>query len=279
MSGRIQLGTSGFVYRDWRGILYRAGLPARRWLERYGGVFSTVELNATFYRLPDAQAVERWRAAVPPDFRFSAKGSRFLTHMKRLTDAGPGLARFYERVLRLREKLDVVLWQLPPGMKTAELERLDAFLKAQPPGLRQAVEFRHEAWYTEDVCRVLDAHGAAFCEHDLVQRRPPRLTGGFRYLRFHGAGAKYSGRYGRSALAPAARDLDRWRAAGGDAYVYFNNDRQGAALYDARALAGLLDIPLDLDLPEVSSGGEHHHERRAAVGIHRHAGAHQHAAL
>ncbi|HEX9289679.1 MAG TPA: DUF72 domain-containing protein [Anaeromyxobacteraceae bacterium] len=236
--GRVLVGTSGFVYAHWRGILYPKDLPQRCWLARYVSEFRTVELNNTFYRLPRPEAVDRWRAETPEGFVFAAKGSRFMTHMKRLLDPEPGLARYFEPVSRLREKLAVVLWQLPPRWH-ADLERLDAFLAALPRGVRHAVEFRDESWYDEAVCDVLEAHGAAFCEHDIIRKRPPRLTGGFRYLRFHGWTGKYHGRYGAEALAPWARDLARFSRRG-DAFVYFNNDVGGHAVLDARDLVSML---------------------------------------
>lgn len=240
----IHLGTSGYSYAHWRRIFYPPGLPGSRWLEHYARMFSSVELNATFYRLPTPQMVDSWRERTPRGFRFAAKGSRYLTHMKRLKDAGPGIDRYFELILRLGAKLPVVLWQLPPQMDRADPERLHQFLERLPARreLRYAVEFRSAAWYTEEICRVLQAHGAAFCEHDLVARLPPRLTGGFRYLRFHGATGMYEGRYGKRALRPWARDLRRWR---GDAYVYFNNDRFGHALRDATDLGELLGDPLE----------------------------------
>ena len=234
----IHLGTSGYVYNDWRHKFYR-GLPSKRWLAHYASVFSTVELNATFYRLPTPSAVDGWREGTPRGFLFAAKGSRYLTHMKRLKDAEQGLKRYFEPISRLRRKLAVVLWQLSPQMDRADPERLSQFLALLPrrAGLRYVVEFRSDRWYTNEICDLLDAFGAAFCEHDLVRKRPPRPTGGFRYLRFHGATGKYMGRYGKRALRPFARDL---LADRGDAWVYFNNDRFGHAIRDALDLADLL---------------------------------------
>jgi uncharacterized protein YecE (DUF72 family) len=234
--GRIRVGTSGWQYRHWRGILYPQGLPARAWLDRYATFFDTVEVNATFYRLPTRASVERWRDSAPPGFTYAVKGSRYLTHMKRLLDAADGLARFYRPVLRFGRTLGPVLWQLPPRMRP-DGERLDRFLAAQPAGIRCAVEFRDPAWYSEEICAVLDDHGAAFCEHDLVERAPPRLTGTFRYLRFHGASGQYAGRYGAAGLRTVAADLVARRA---EAWVYFNNDVGGHAVRDALALLALL---------------------------------------
>ena len=235
--GRIRIGTSGYVYQHWKDLLYE-GVPPSRWLERYAQVFDTVEVNATFYRLPTASMVDGWRERAPRGFLFACKGSRFITHMKRLKDPGAGLDRYFELILRLVPKLGPILWQLPPQMSRPDLARLDDFLSAVPQQLRHAVEFRHAAWYTDEVCEVLDRHGAAFCEHDLVDRAPPAHTGGWRYVRFHGATGKYRGRYGRAALGKWARDL---RGASGDAYVYFNNDTHGHAVRDALDLSGLLD--------------------------------------
>jgi uncharacterized protein YecE (DUF72 family) len=244
--GRIHLGTSGYVYKHWKGRFYPTGLPASRWLPYYAQVFSTVELNATFYRLPTPEAVDGWRAQVPPGFLFAAKGSRFLTHMKRLTEVGLGLERFFGVVRRLGARLGPVLWQLPPQMKKPDAARLEHFLVHLPRDLQHVFEFRDAAWYHEEVLDVLERHGAAVCEHDLVPVPPPRVTGGFRYLRFHGAGARYAGLYGRAALRPVARDLKRWRDAGRVAWVYFNNDLHGHALLDAFDLSELLGEPVQV---------------------------------
>jgi uncharacterized protein YecE (DUF72 family) len=236
--GRLWIGTSGYAYPHWKQLFYQ-GVSAPKWLERYAEVFSTVELNTTFYRLPTPAAVDGWRERSPLGFLFACKGSRFLTHMKRLLDPGPGIDRYFEVIGRLGKKLGPVLWQLPPQMVTADPGRLDAFLGLLPKRIRHAVEFRSEGWYTREVCAVLDRHRAAFCEHDLVARRPPSFTGGFRYLRFHGATGKYQGRYGRSGLRPLARQLARWREQG-EVFAYFNNDLHGHALLDAMDLSELV---------------------------------------
>ncbi|HYD43307.1 MAG TPA: DUF72 domain-containing protein [Anaeromyxobacter sp.] len=234
----IRVGTSGYQYRHWRGVLYPPGVPVRAWLARYTQFFDTVELNATFYRLPTADAAERWRAGVPRGFVFAVKGSRYLTHLKRLRDAGEGLERFFGPVRHLGPTLGPVLWQLPPQF-APDLERLDHFLSRLPP-VRHAVEFRDPAWYAEETCAVLDRHGAAFCEHDRVERRPPRLTGAFRYVRFHGTTGHYHGRYGPAYLRAIAEELLDWARPGRDAFVYFNNDLGGAAVHDAIDLLAAL---------------------------------------
>jgi len=226
------------MYRHWRGLLYPEGLAQSRWLEQYARFFDTVEMNATFYRLPTPETVERWREIAPRGFTFAVKGSRYLTHMKRLLDAGVGLRRFFRPVSRFGPTLGPVLWQLPPRFKP-DHERLDRFLARLPP-LRHAFEFRDAAWYTEETCAVLDRHGAAFCEHDNVRRAPPRLTGRFRYVRFHGTTGRYSGRYGAEALRAHAEDYLDAAARGVDVFVYFNNDVGGHAVRDALDLLALV---------------------------------------
>lgn len=240
MTPGVHIGTSGWVYPHWRGILYPAGLAASRWLPRYAELFPTVELNNTFYKLPTAAAVDGWREASPPGFVFAVKGSRFLTHMKRLTELDAGIHRFFDVVGRLAAKLGPVLWQLPPQMSRPDPERLERFLACLPGGVAHAFEFRHVGWYIDEICRVLDEYGAAFCEHDLVDRPPPRHTGGWRYLRFHGKTAPYRGRYGRSELRATARDLAAWTTRRRAAWVYFNNDVGGHAVRDALDLGELL---------------------------------------
>jgi uncharacterized protein YecE (DUF72 family) len=226
------------MYRHWRGVLYPEGLAQRAWLERYARLFDTVELNATFYRLPSPGSVRRWRETVPAAFTFAVKGSRYLTHMKRLLDADEGLRRFYGPISQFGARLGPVLWQLPPHVKP-DPERLDRFLGRLPRG-RHAFEFRDPAWYSEETGAVLDRHGAAFCEHDLVARAPPRVTGGFRYVRYHGTTGRYSGRYGAAALSAHARDYLDATARGEDVFVYFNNDVGGHAVRDALDLLALV---------------------------------------
>jgi len=237
---RVLVGTSGDLYQHWRNVLYPPGLGTGRWLGRYASLFPALELNTTFHRLTTENASARWRDATPPDFVFAAKGSRYITHMKKLKDPAEAIERFFTPLAPLRSKLLVILWQLP---------RRDEFLGLLPRGFRYAVEFREPSWYVRETCDVLEAHGAAFCEHDLLPLSPPRLTGGFRYLRFHGTGAKYGGRYGPDALHPVARDLLRSRRRGVDAYVFFNNDIGGHAVHDALTLRAALGETMRLDTP------------------------------
>jgi len=150
----VRVGTSGWIYRQWRGGFYPQALSQAKWLGHYAGVFATSEINATFYRLPTQAAVARWREATPPDFEFAWKASRYITHMKRLRDVEPSIARVYAPMLALGAKLGPTLFQLPPQM-SCDLPRLRDFLALLPPGRRHVLEFRHPTWYADAVLQTL----------------------------------------------------------------------------------------------------------------------------
>jgi uncharacterized protein YecE (DUF72 family) len=221
----VHVGCSGWNYSAWRGELYPPGLPARRWLEHYAASFPTVEVNATFYRLIARTAVERWVEQTPPGFLFAVKGSRYLTHVKRLADMGRGVERFYERIVPLvaAERLGCVLWQLPESFHRDD-DRLAGALQALPPG-RHAFEFRHASWFVPEVYRVLRRHDAALVIGDHPQRRFQSLerTAPWRYVRFHYGARGRGGNYSERELSTWAERLHGWRAEG-EVYAYFNND-------------------------------------------------------
>jgi uncharacterized protein YecE (DUF72 family) len=230
------VGTSGWMYADWADRLYR-DVPKTRWLCRYGESFPTVEVNTTFYRLPSIRGVERWRRQVPEGFRFVVKGSRYLTHMKRLTDTTEGLRRFFERVEPLGPCLDTVLWQLPPNMQI-DLERLDRFLAALPTHVRHAVEFRHASWQQREAYEMLDRHGTLLVAVSGPQLPEDRtVTGGAVYVRFHGLRAGYSYDYTDDDLRPWAK----WLRKQPDGFAFFNNDVGGHAVKNALRLTQLLE--------------------------------------
>ncbi len=235
----VRIGCSGWNYADWRGPVYPESVPERRWLETYAQWFDTVEINATFYRLPERKTVARWAAATPAGFCFAVKSSRYLTHVKRLRELPAGIERFYERIEPLREagKLGPVLWQLPPHFRRDD-ERLAQALDVLPPG-RHAFEFRDDTWFAEGVYELLRSHDAALVVADRAPRDPsPWIeTGGWSYLRFHNGRAR-RGAYGRDALRSWATRIE---AARGDVYGYFNNDWEGFAVANARRLRRLLD--------------------------------------
>jgi len=240
MPGKVRIGTSGFSYKHWKGVLYPDDVPQRKWLEHYATQFDTVELNSTFYHLPKAATCEGWRERTPPGFLFAVKLSRFITHRKDLVEADEPLATFLDRVGRLGERLGPVLVQLRPGLK-ADAARLDAFLALCPAARRWAVEFRNPSWLTDEVYGVLERHGAALVIHDMLPDHPRETTAGWTYLRFHGAGRRYGGCYPRQRLAAEAARIAAWAARGLAVYAYFNNDADGHAVANARDLARFVD--------------------------------------
>lgn len=233
----LVIGCSGFSYPHWRGVFYPDDLPQRRWLAHYSTAFASVELNVTFYRLPKPETFETWRRETPAGFVFSLKGSRFITHIKRLKDPDEPLARFFAAALGLGEKLRVVLWQFPPGF-VADSERLSGFLKllGRYP-VRNALEFRHESWLNEETTALCREHNAALCMADwpAFLDEPP-LTADFVYLRRHGRGGDYATRYNRLELGRDARRIRGYLAGAMDVFVYFNNDTLGYAPENAREL-------------------------------------------
>jgi uncharacterized protein YecE (DUF72 family) len=242
--GEIRVGCSGWNYDSWRGRVYPDGLPERRWLEHYATLFDTVEVNATFYRLPTRKAVRGWVDATPPGFLFAVKVSRYLTHMKRLTDVGQGLARFLDRLEPLvgTPKLGPFLWQLPERFHR-DNERLAAALDAAPPG-RHCFEFRHPSWFDEEVYALLRAHGAALAVGDEPSRPfvEPELTADWTFLRFHRGRRGRRGNYAPTELRSWAGRIRRV-ARRADVYAYFNNDWEAFAVRNARDLSRLLEIP------------------------------------
>jgi uncharacterized protein YecE (DUF72 family) len=230
------VGTSGWQYKDWRGVLYPAGVPQRLWLEAYAREFPTVESNNAFYRLPRPETFAAWRERTPDGFLIAVKASRFLTHIKRLDDPEEPVQRLMGAAAALKEKLGPILLQLPPTLR-AEPGRLDRCLACFPRDVRVAVEPRHDSWWTDEVRDVLSAHGAALCWADRLGRpqNPFWRTAGWGYVRMHQGRAGVE--YGETSLRTWA---GRVREAGwADVYVYFNNDLGGAAVRNARRFARL----------------------------------------
>jgi uncharacterized protein YecE (DUF72 family) len=233
------IGTSGWQYRHWRGTFYPEGVAQRRWLEFYAERFATVESNAAFYRLPEAEWFAAWAERTPPDFVMAVKASRFLTHILRLAEPEEPVALLVERARRLGNKLGPVLLQLPPTLE-ADMGRLRATLDAFPPDVRVAVEFRHDSWYSDEVEGLLRERGVALC---LADRRrvltPLWRTADWGYVRFHGGRSRPPGCYTRDALAGWVDRLAELWPATADVFAYFNNDFYACALRDAVVFAEL----------------------------------------
>jgi uncharacterized protein YecE (DUF72 family) len=228
----VLVGTSGWQYKDWRGLFYRPGLAQNQWLRRYAEGFATVENNNAFYRLPTPELFERWRDMTPGGFVMAVKASRYLTHIKRLAEPEEPVERLMNSARGLGDRLGPILLQLPPTLK-ADTERLDRCLRAFPEDVRVAVEPRHDSWWTDEVRALLQEHRAALCWADRLGRpiTPLWRTAAWGYVRLHeGAATPWPG-YGDQALRHWVRRVgDAWPD---DAYVYFNNDPGGAAVRDA----------------------------------------------
>ncbi|HWE47224.1 MAG TPA: DUF72 domain-containing protein [Caulobacteraceae bacterium] len=237
----IRIGTSGWVYRHWRGGFYPQTTPQRLWFEHYAARFSTVELNGSFYKLPTETAVARWRDMAPDGFLFAWKASRFITHMKRLRDAEDSLRRIYAPMQVLGDKLGPCLFQLPPKMPL-DLPRLADFLALLPKDRRHVVEFRHPSWFADGVFDALRRHDVALCISDHRDAPAPWIaTASFVYVRGHGPGGHYDGSYSAKTLRTWAQALDRWRAESREGFAYFDNDIGCAAPGDAQRLIDALD--------------------------------------
>ncbi|MFQ6101029.1 MAG: DUF72 domain-containing protein [Anaerolineae bacterium] len=241
MNLHCRIGTSGWVYSHWRGVFYPPDLPQSRWYTHYAKVFDTVEINYSFYRLPSEATFDRWREQAPEGFLYAVKANRYITHLKRLKDAAEPVERFLARAQRLGDRLGPILWQLPPRWR-ANPERLETFAALLPFDLLHAFEFRDPRWFVEPVRRILEQHGLACCIFDMPGLRCPTwVTGSAVYLRFHGSGEVYGGRYGREGLRPWADRIRTWLSEGCQVYAYFNNDAFGFALEDAQELRAMIE--------------------------------------
>jgi uncharacterized protein YecE (DUF72 family) len=240
--GAVRIGTSGWVYKHWRGTFYPAEMPVREWFSYYAARFETVEVNNSFYRLPSEEAVRQWARQAPPGFLYALKASRWLTHRKKLKDPEAGLELLFERAHELGAHLGPVLYQLPPRWHR-NVDRLRDFLAALPVGPAHVFEFRDPSWYDDEVRRVLESAGAGFCMHDLRGVVSPLwITARVVYIRFHGPGqTAYAGGYSREHLERWAGRIAGYRQAGHDVYAYFNNDDQAHAVRNALELRGLLE--------------------------------------
>lgn len=238
-----RIGCSGWNYADWRGAFYARREPQRRWLELYAEHFDTVEVNTTFYRLPRRDAVAAWVTQTPDGFTFAVKASRYLTHIKRLTDLRQGVARFYERIEPLIEagRLGPVLWQLP-GNFARDDERLHEWLKALPNGLH-TIEFRHPSWFTAPVMRALSERGVALTIGDHPERpfQTHAATADWRFVRFHYGSRGRAGNYSATELEQWARRIAQWRRRQA-VWAYFNNDWRALAPANAALLARRLGV-------------------------------------
>jgi len=235
---QLRIGCSGWSYKDWKGPFYPPKTPDAKRLEYYAGRFDTAEINASFYRLPSEAMVEGWARRAPAGFIYAWKVSRFITHNKKLKDCADSVALVFGRMAPLGDKEGPRLIQLPPQLRRND-ERLKGFLGLLPRG-RHAVEFRHQSWYDPAVFQILADHDAALVISDHHSAPAPWVrTASWLYVRGHGPGGRYHGRYPQAELARWASHIAQWRAQGLDVHAYFDNDIKSAAPFDAELLMAL----------------------------------------
>jgi len=232
----VYIGTSGWSYKSWDKEFYPKEVPKSRQLEYYVTQFPTVEINNTFYRLPTLNAVRGWRDKAPPGFVYAVKGSRFITHMKKLKKLDGAVEKYFERIKALKKRTGVVLWQLPPFLKK-DADRLEQFLKDLPKGYRYAVEFRHPSWLEEQIFSILRkcraAHASVSSKGMLMNLT---VTTDFLYIRFHGLEGGSAHDYTRAELEPWAAHIREHSKEGKRVYAYFNNDVNVRAPENAKML-------------------------------------------
>lgn len=239
-SPQIFIGTSGWSYNHWKENFYPKNLKPTGWLHYYANVFSTVEINTTFYHSPLISTVENWFAQVPEDFTFSIKANRYITHQKKLHDCAESLEIFYKNIKQLKFKIGPILFQLPPSFKINK-ERLIEFIGHLNKKYKYTFEFRHESWFTQEIYELLSKNEIALCITDLNGKlSPEEMTSHFTYIRLHGPQKSYKGSYGLSKLKLWKKKIEKWSSQKISVYCYFDNDEKGYAIQDAKLLQELL---------------------------------------
>lgn len=238
----VHVGTSGWSYNHWHGVLYPHGIAPRERLSHYLARYSTAELNSSYYRWPRDGAFRSWRRRLSPGFLLSVKAPGLLTHVKRLYQPERWLARIHRSLSLLGERQGVLLVQLSP-LFAYDYARLEYFLAQVPRELRLGVGFQHPSWHQESVLRLLEQHGAAYCVMSGAYLPCVlRATATFVYVRLHGPDPQhlYGGSYSESDLRWWAERIREWESQGRDVFVYFNNDGYGRAVRNADTLKWLL---------------------------------------
>ena len=239
--GKVYIGTSGFAYSHWRGKFYPEDLSTYKWFEYYTKHFDTVELNVTFYRLPQKSAFQSWYRRSPDDFVFVIKGSRYITHVRKLNNVVRPTKEFFNRAKYLKEKLGVILWQFQ-GNWRINLSRLEKFLKIlQRYPYRHVFEFRHESWFCKRIYKLLKKYKMGLVISDSPRYpKTEEITADFVYIRFHGGKVLYGSKYSERELKEWAKKIKKWQKQGLNVYAYFNNDWNAYAIKNAKQLIKIL---------------------------------------
>ncbi len=244
MTSNFRIGTSGFHYEHWKGRFYPEGVKPKDFLKFYTRFFDTVELNNTFYQLPRSTSIDHWLSCVGPGFTFTIKGSRYITHLKRLNEPHDSLKMFFDRIELFGDKVGPILWQLPPRFP-ADPDRLRAFLKLLPRDYDHVFEFRDPTWFTPIVYSLLEKRKAAFCIYDRGDFLSPHIiTSDLVYIRLHGPQEMYQGKYPQNKLRHWSQLMEQWSHTARAVFAYFNNDQSAFAVENALTLKKLLHQPV-----------------------------------
>ncbi len=236
----VHIGTSGYSYSHWKGIFYPENLSERQFFDHYARHFETVEINYSFYHIPTRKQIQTWYDQAPPGFLFSLKAPRRITHQMRLVKASGITRAFTWHAKMLRDKLGVILFQLPPSF-SVDREMLINFISALPGGVRYAFEFRHSSWLDETIFVLLEEHQMGFCISDSpLFECPNRATAPFVYFRFHGHTRWVDYCYSEEELRQFADKIREHLDAGREVFAYFNNDANAYAVQNAQQLQELL---------------------------------------
>ena len=231
---RAWIGTSGFAYTEWKPKFYPKEVPSKAFLPYYASHFRSVEIDYTFYRLPNEKIIEAWKRNTPADFRFALKASRRITHIERLRTPSDALGYWLKTIGGMGERLGIALYQLPPSFK-ADFGRLDAFLDVLPSDMPAALEFRNESWFVDECYRLLEQHKVALCIHDSNEDTTPiRLTAPVTYVRLR------RDEYSDELRAEWTARIRDWVQEGVDVFVYIKHEENPDAPLIARQFAAEL---------------------------------------
>ncbi len=237
---KVFIGTSGWYYPHWKKVFYPPDMKQKEYLAHYARSFGAVEINNSFYQLPEARTLEIWRATVEDSFTFAVKASRYITHMKKLSMPKKALKRFFFGITNLGNTIGPVLFQLPPRW-AYNGERLREFLGLLPAEYRYAFEFRDRSWLNDEAFALLRDARAACCIYDFKGYTSPKIvTADFVYVRLHGPYEAYKGSYGKKTLAGWAGAFSAWRKKGLTIHCYFDNDDSGYAVKNALQLQKMM---------------------------------------
>ena len=245
--GKVFIGTSGWSYNGWLGLFYPENLSKNKWLEYYSNFFNTVEVNSSFYHLPKKQSLKNWAEQTPTNFVFTVKVSRYITHIKKLSECEQSFKKLFDLTLKLGKKLKIFLFQMPPSFKkdTIKLKNFLEILNYQTisKDFKFVFEFRNESWFCSEVYDLLNdldvgiviSSSPSYPYHEVV-------TGNICYIRMHGSNQLYSSKYSVEELKKISILIKNNVQNGIDAYVYFNNDINAYAVDNAKKLKELCEI-------------------------------------